>query len=111
MKILIFENNLLWSERLKMSVQSLGYEPILLSKIPESLPAAKVAILNLSMDSFLLSALMPKLKEQNLYVIAHAGHKEKEKLELGHKLGCDQIVSNGTLTYKIEEILSKVHTL
>ncbi len=108
MKILIFEDNLIWSVRLKKSIQSLGHEPIVLSKIPENIPEAKIAILNLSMDSLLLRSLIPKLKEQSIYLVAHAGHKEKEKLEFGKEIGCDQIVSNGTLTYKIEKILNQI---
>ena len=111
MKILIIEDNILWSERLKKTLLAFKHEPILLSSAKADLgsfPKAKVAIVNLSMDPSLLSSVIPRLKEQGTYILAHAGHKEKEKLSFGQELGCHQIVTNGTLTYKIDQILTAV---
>ena len=39
-------------------------------------------------------------------VIAHAGHKEKDLLEMGRQAGSDHVATNGELTFKIELLLT-----
>ena len=111
MKILIVEDNLLWSERLKKSLLAFGHEPVFLNSAKAgrgSFQDAKAAIVNLGFDRSLLNVMIPQLKGHGTYIIAHAGHKEKKKLALGEQLGCHQIVTNGSLTYKIEQILTAI---
>lgn len=40
--------------------------------------------------------------------IAHAGHKEKELLATGEAAGVDLVVTNGTITHKLGEVLAKL---
>lgn len=108
MTVLIFEDNLMWSARLKKTVASLGYEAVLLNRIPAELPEAEAAIVNLGSATIPAAELVPKLKANNTYVIAHAGHKEKQLQELGKELACDKLASNSELTFKLKEILEGV---
>lgn len=108
MTILIFEDNLMWSSRLVQSVKALGYEAVLRTKLPEGQEQAEIAIVNLGSHSLKPTDLVPKLRESGVKVIAHAGHKEKELHALGKDLGCDRLVTNSELTYKLEQILKEV---
>lgn len=108
MTILIFEDNLIWSERLRKSVAALGHVPVVLGQIPDELPKGDAAILNLTHPKLWSPELAASLKKHGLFLIAHAGHKEKENLQSGRAAGVDRIVSNGELTFKLETILSEV---
>ncbi|HEY3783506.1 MAG TPA: hypothetical protein VGL56_20675 [Fimbriimonadaceae bacterium] len=108
MRVLIFEDNLMWSARLKKTVNSLGHEADLLGSIPKDLPQAEAAIVNLGSTTMDAQTLVPLLKEKGIYVIAHAGHKEKQLQELGKTLACDKLASNSELTFKLKEILDGV---
>ena len=110
MRILVFEDNLMWSARLKKTINSLGHETILLGSIPAALPSADAAIVNLGSSTMDAQLLVPKLKEAGVYVVAHAGHKEKQLQELGKTLACDKLASNSELTFKLKEILDLVPT-
>lgn len=92
----------MWSSRLSQSVKTLGHEPLVVTQIPPGDPA-DVAILNLSSPEFIDQ--VAALKEKGIYTIGHAGHKEKDLLELGRQAGCDRIATNSELTYKIESLL------
>jgi len=111
--ILVFERNLLWSARLERTLRALGHTPVVLDRLPATLPAGeaaivnlKAAIVNLSIPGIDLEALIPLLKAQGTHVIGHAGHKEGDKLGGGVDLGCDQVLSNSALTFKLEEALA-----
>ena len=98
----------MWSARLKKTLNSLGNEAIVLGSIPATLPVAEVAIVNLGSATMDAQLLVPQLKEAGVYVIAHAGHKEKQLQELGKTLACDKLASNSELTFKLKEILDLV---
>jgi len=104
MKVWIFEDNLMWSARLVQSLTALGHEPVVLSEIPDA-EAAHVAILNLGASTF--ATLVTLLRENGVYTIGHAGHKEKDLLELGREAGCDKIATNSELTFKIEALIAR----
>jgi hypothetical protein len=106
-RILIFEDNLMWAPRLAKSVAAFGHEPEVLSKLPEDLPEGDVAIVNLGSRALPASELVPRLKAAGIKVLAHAGHKETELLEMGKVLGCDRLATNGELTHKIGAILNE----
>ncbi len=108
MKVLIFEDNLIWSSRLLQSLRGLGHEPTLLRELSGDVPTAEVAIVNLSSASMPVESLLPSLREAGIYVIGHAGHKENPLLDRGREAGCDAVVSNSTITYKLAEILAQV---
>ena len=105
MKVLVFEDNLMWSARLIQTLKSLGHEAVVLSELSGD-QVADVAILNLSSPSF--AALVPPLRQAGIYTICHAGHKEKDLLQLGREAGCDAVATNSELTYKIEGLLQAV---
>ncbi|MFM9871893.1 MAG: hypothetical protein ACKVQS_00345 [Fimbriimonadaceae bacterium] len=108
MRILIFEDNLIWSERLRKSVTGLGHEAVVVSRLKAELPDCDVAILNLGSETLWSTELVAGLKAKNVHLIGHAGHKEKQKLEAGREEGVDQVVSNSTLTFKLDEVLARV---
>lgn len=108
MTILILEDNLMWSPRLAKTVRSLGHEAVVLTHVPEVMPNAEVAILNLGNEKLSGPSVIHALHEQGTKIIAHAGHKEKDLLEAGREHGCDLIVSNGSLTFKLDEHLAAI---
>jgi hypothetical protein len=108
MRILIFESNLMWSSRLVQTVRNLGHEALLRTKMPESKEDAMVAIVNLGDRGLDPSALVSKLHELGVKVIAHAGHKEKDLMALGREAGADILASNSQLTFKLDELLKQV---
>ncbi len=107
MTVLIFEDNLMWSARLVTSLRALGHEPVVMTTVPVT-TEAQAAILNLASPAF--KDLVPQLKAKGIHTIGHAGHKEKDLLELGKAAGCDRIATNSELTYKIEALLGEVNS-
>ncbi|HRJ27097.1 MAG TPA: hypothetical protein PLO61_06265 [Fimbriimonadaceae bacterium] len=105
MTILIFERNLIWSGRLVRSARALGHEPIVLAAWPDQLPSADFAILNLGEPPGDLTTVVEALHAAGISTIGHAGHKEKGPLAYGVESGCDQVVSNSSLTFKLNELL------
>lgn len=105
MKVLLFEDNLMWSARLTKTLSASGVEVASFDRIPEVLPAGDVAIVNLGSRGIDPKALVPTLKSAGIRVVAHAGHKEKELRELGRSLGCDRIASNSEMTFKLLDLL------
>src|SRR5579885_1194398 len=85
LKIWIFEDNLMWSARLVQTLTALGHEATVVTQIPTE-GSADAAILNLSSETF--RSFVPALRKCGVYTIGHAGHKEKDLLELGKEAGC-----------------------
>ncbi|MBC8064866.1 MAG: hypothetical protein H7Y17_08555 [Chlorobia bacterium] len=108
MRVLIFEDNLMWGPRLAKSVQAFGHEPLVIAKLREALPTGDLAIVNLGSLSMPASDLVPRLKAAGFKVLAHAGHKEKELHDLGRDLGCDRLATNSEITHKLEQILAEI---
>jgi hypothetical protein len=100
----VFESNLMWSSRLVQSFRGLGHS----ATVEKAVPAgdADIAVVNLADPE--VSTLVETLKTRGVYVIAHAGHKEKDLLELGRGLAVDRLATNGELTFKLPNILSAV---
>ncbi|MBX3112081.1 MAG: hypothetical protein KF857_08740 [Fimbriimonadaceae bacterium] len=109
MRVLIFEDNLMWSARLRDSVRSLGHEPVVVDKMTGGLPSGEVAIVNLGSARLPAAELVPRLKSAGVHVVGHAGHKERPLAQLGNDLGCDQVVSNSTITFHLAKVL-EMHT-
>jgi hypothetical protein len=105
MKFWVFESNLMWSSRLLQSLRGLGHEASVRSLVPED-ELADGAIINLGDPK--AQFLVPDLKQLGVFVIAHAGHKEKELLELGKDLEVDRLAANSELTYKLPQILEEL---
>lgn len=105
MRVLVFESNLFWSSRLLKTLKELGFDSKLAGQQEFGPFEAEVALVNLGEPQFL--ALVPTLKESGVFVIGHAGHKEKELRELGRQSGCDRIASNSEITFKLKELLAE----
>lgn len=102
MKVLILEDNLLWSSRLKQTLAAFGHEPI----VGSAPSACDVAILALGRPS--MAEDVAELKQLGAFVIGHAGHKEKDLHEAGREAGCDRLASNSELTNKLPQILEEI---
>jgi hypothetical protein len=107
MRVLIFEDNLIWSARLSSSATSCGAQAITARAVPDDVSPSDVAIVNLSMSANSLHELLLALQSKGVYVIAHAGHKEADLLAKGRGVGCDKVVSNKTLTFRLDELLAE----
>ncbi len=101
MRVLVFERNLMWSSKLVQSLKALGHEALLVTAVS---PGASVAIVNLSDPG--VGERVSELHAAGAKVIGHAGHKEKELLELGRLAGVDVLATNSELTFKLPEILA-----
>jgi len=108
MRILVFESNLMWSSRLSQSLRKLGHDPMLCSEMPADAEGAAAAIVNLGDARLEPTALVARLRGLGVAVIAHAGHKEKDLLELGRKANVEILATNSELTYKLAELLGRV---
>lgn len=104
--LLIFENNLMWSVRLKKSAAALGWEATVLQQSTEDIPEAEAAIINLGVPEF--AEMVAPLREKGIHVIGHAGHKERPLLQFGRDSGCDQVVTNSSLTHHLDKVLEAV---
>lgn len=110
MTILIFEDNLMWSVKLAKAAMALGHEVTVLAAVPDALPVADAAIVNLGSESMGVDSLLPILRQKGIWTVGHAGHKEKGLLDAGREAGCDLVVSNSTLTFKLDHVLSQAPT-
>ena len=108
MTVLIFESNLMWSSRLVQSLRNLGHEPLLRTKMPETSEGAEAAIVNLGDHALDPKPLVARLQELCVRVIAHAGHKEKDLMQLGRDANVEILATNGQLTFKLESLLEQV---
>jgi hypothetical protein len=75
MTIAILDDNLLWSTRLKRTVEALGHRAVVASPTTEVLPEADVAIVALSPGDPRLEEVLRLLRERGTHLIGHAGHK------------------------------------
>ncbi len=108
MRILVFEDNLMWSSKLLQTLKALGHEPLLRTAMPSDAEGAQIAIVNLGSPKLQPAALVTALNALKVHVIGHAGHKEKELLALGKQAGCGTLATNSELTFKIEAILGRI---
>ncbi len=102
MKVLILEDNLLWSSRLKQTLTAFGHEAIVAS-VPQECDAAIIALGRPTMASDVAS-----LRAKGAFVIGHAGHKEKELHQAGKDAGCDRLATNSEITNKLPQILEEI---
>ena len=102
MKVLVLEDNLMWSSRLRQTLTAFGHEAI----IATSPQPCDVAIIGLERKS--MSEDVAELKRLGVFVIGHAGHKEKHLHAAGREAGCDRLATNGELTHKLPQILESV---
>ena len=107
MRVLLYEDNLMWSEKLRKTLIGLGHEPVVIGRLTKDQPEAPVAIVNLGSSAWPVEELVKELQSRAIWVIGHEGHKEKEKLQIGKEIGCDYLASNGETTFKLDKILAE----
>ena len=103
MTVWIFESNLIWSSRFVNTVRGSGHEAVVTSAIPEGI--ADAAIVNLGDPN--VESLVIGLTERGIYTIAHAGHKEKELINLGKQIKVDRVATNSEITNKLPQMLAE----
>lgn len=101
MRVLVLENNLMWSPRLANGLRALGHEPIVLERVPAEWPSADAAIVNLGVPAFV--AVVGDLEAKGVSTVGHAGHKEKEILDLGREAGCSRIATNSQIANRLAD--------
>lgn len=102
MKVLILEDNLFWSSRLRQTLQAFGHE-VALGRGPQP---CDVAIIDLARPT--MANDVAKLHDLGAYVIGHAGHKEKDLHAAGKAAGCDKLATNGEITAKLPQMLEQI---
>jgi len=108
MKVLVFEENLMWSSRLMQTLRGTGHEPLLRKGMPESSEGAEAAIINLGSSSPGPTELVGRLHGLGVKVLAHAGHREKDLLALGKAAGADRLATNREITFKLPQLLEEL---
>ena len=103
MKVLILDNNLMWTKRLEKSLEALGHTFVTSTIVVDG--EFDKAIVNLSNSDLTPFDSVKVLRDRGVAVIGHAGHKEKHIWELGRQAGCDIIASNSELTFKLPQLL------
>lgn len=93
----------MWSSRFVNTVKGSGHEAVVTTSIPEG--TADIAIINLGDNN--VAEIAAGLAERGVYTIAHAGHKEKELLELGKQIQVNRIATNSEITNKLPRMLEE----
>ena len=93
----------MWSSRFANTVKGSGHEAVVTSTIPEG--TADAAIVNLGDPN--VAQIASGLAERGIYTIAHAGHKEKELMELGKQIKVDRVATNSEITNKLPKMLDE----
>ena len=101
MTVWIFESNLMWSSRFVNTVRGSGHQAVVTTTVPEG--AAGAAIVNLGDPN--VGPIVSELASRGIYTIAHAGHKEKELINLGKQMKVDRVASNSEITNKLPQML------
>jgi hypothetical protein len=104
MKVLILEANLLWSTKVARMLAASGIETEVRSAVPSE-SDAMIAIINLGERT---PVEIESLKQMGMKILAHAGHKETELLDLGKATGCDRIATNSAIAHKLPQILQEM---
>jgi hypothetical protein len=107
-KVVILENDLMWSVRLQKRMQSLGYDAQVIDRWTDEIPYTDIAVINMRSREFPLEKTVDLLKEKKVFILGHVGHKESDLILLGKNLNIDKIVTNSMMIHKLEEILKEI---
>lgn len=105
---MVCEDNLMWSARLMNGVKGAGHVGVLVDRFSEELPDGDVAIVNLGSERLRPADLVAALRAGGVFVVGHAGHKERPLLTMGRESGCDRIVTNGSLASGLGDLLGEL---
>lgn len=103
--VLVLEADLIWSSKLSVVLKGLAIPFRVESRLPNDLSNYAVAIVSLGSRLVNPKIVIPALLNAKIPVIAHAGHKESELLQLGKDLHATQVVTNGSLARSLPTIL------
>jgi len=108
MTVLVLEDNLMWSERLRKSLEALGHVATVVPRPLDVTPPCDVAIVNLGSRAFPAEEWIARLRLSGVTVVAHAGHKESALLDVGRDCGADLVVTNSELTHRLGDVLGRL---
>ena len=93
----------MWSSRFVNTVKGSGHEAVVTIAVPNG--TADAAIVNLGDPN--VESTVTELAKKGVYTIAHAGHKEKELIELGKQIKVDRVATNSEITNKLPQMLDE----
>lgn len=102
MRVALYEDNLMWSVRIKNGLRALGHEVVPQGEDPD------LAIVDLGTSVGDPFDTVVQLKSRGVKVIGHVGHKDKELWRRGEEAGCEKVVSNGTMAKRLDAVLAGV---
>lgn len=108
MRVVLYEDNLMWSVRTKNGLQAMGHEVTVQGKPTDDLPGADLAIVNLGAKGFDAFELVGRLRQGGVLTLGHVGHKEKDLWQKGLEAGCTKVVSNGSLANRLVAVISEL---
>ena len=103
MKVWIVTENLFWSARLLRSVRAMGHEAA--DAGADAVQACDGDWVLLDLSSLCTAKDVAGWKASGATVVGFAGHKEQEKLATGKEMGCDEVVSNSTITNLLDRVI------
>jgi hypothetical protein len=110
MRILILEDNLLWSIKLAKALSVLGHVAKVDTNPSNAEGSFDLAIVSLA-DPRLCNALVVGiLQGRGTRVMGHAGHKEKNLFRLGREIGIDHLVTNGMLSKRLAKVVGPANS-
>lgn len=102
MRVLLLEDNLMWSVRVMNGLKTLGHEVVIsIDDAPIDL-----AIVDLATTVGDPMETVRQLRAKGVRVLGHVGHKDKELWRQGEEAGCDKVVSNGSLANRLQAVLT-----
>jgi hypothetical protein len=109
--VLALETNLMWVSKLKLGLVGLGHTPTFTGRLPDDLGSFELAIVNLGEEPSRLAETVRRIQAAGLPIVAHAGHKEKELMELGASLGIGALATNSEMTHSLAAVLARATAL
>ena len=108
MHIAVYENNLLWSVKLRNASIHLGHTCVIMHE-PE-LPVVKpnLCIINLSVEKFLTAEFVAEMRAAGCTIVGHAGHVDRPLMARGREAKIDHLVTNGALANDLPSVLALV---
>lgn len=98
MTVAIYEPNLFWAAKIRAAIHAAGWR---CSDWPAH-ERVHILVAGLYADPSELEAVVRHAGELGVPVLGHAGHKEKELLALGRRLGCRSVLTNGELAHRLK---------
>ncbi|MCW5937805.1 MAG: hypothetical protein KIT11_10930 [Fimbriimonadaceae bacterium] len=105
MRVLIVDDNLLWSDRLRRCVASLGYDASV-DPTGEEEGGADVVIVNLGSPELDVAKIVQR--HPGATVIGRCGHKEAALREAAMAAGCHRLATNGELSRALPRFLASL---